>query len=50
MICPAQIKRASRPEDIVSQILDESAVAVTVELVQSLEEERRWNKLIRKHH
>ena len=51
MICPAQIKRASRPEEIVSQILDESAAAVvTVELVQSLEEERRWNKLIRKHH
>ena len=51
MICPVQIKRASRPEEIVSQILDESAAAVvTVELVQSLEEERRWNKLIRKHH
>ena len=51
MICPAQIKRASNPGDLVSKILQESAAEdVTVELVQSLEEETRWNKLIRQHH
>ena len=51
MICPAQIKQTSKPEDLVTEILREiTAEAVTVELVQSLEEETRWNKLIRKHH
>jgi len=51
MICPAQTKRTSKPEDLVTEILREAtAKAVTVELVQSLEEETRWNKLIRKHH
>src|SRR5271157_1683261 len=51
MICPAQIKRTSKPEDLVTQILRETtAKAVTVELVQSLAEETRWNQLIRKHH
>jgi hypothetical protein len=51
MICPGQIKRTSKPEDLVTEILRETtAKAVTVELVQSLEEETQWNKLIRKHH
>jgi hypothetical protein len=51
MICPAQIKRTSKPEDLVTEILRETtAKAVTVELVKSLQEETRWNKLIRKHH
>jgi hypothetical protein len=51
MICPAQIKRTSRPEDLVSEILRETAAkAITVELIDSPEEEARWNKLIRKHH
>jgi Domain of unknown function (DUF4338) len=51
MICLAQVKRTSKPEDIVSEILLENAVkAITVELVDGREEEDRWNKLIRKHH
>jgi Domain of unknown function (DUF4338)/DDE_Tnp_1-associated/Transposase DDE domain len=51
MICLAQVKRASKPEDIVSEILLENAVkAITVELVDGREEEDRWNKLIQKHH
>src|ERR1035438_10343259 len=51
MICLAQVKRASKPEDIVSEILRENAAkAITVELVDGREEEDRWNKLIRKHH
>jgi hypothetical protein len=51
MICLAQGKRASKPEDIVSEILRENAVkAITVELVDGREEEDRWNKLIQKHH
>ena len=51
MICPAQIKRASKPEEIVSQILRETAAEeITVELIDSSEDEARWNKLIRKHH
>jgi hypothetical protein len=51
MICPAQVKRASRPEEIVSQVLREiAAQEVTVELIDNPEEEERWNKLIRKHH
>ena len=51
MICPAQIKRASNGEHLVTKILRETAAEeVTVELVKSLEEETRWNKLIRKHH
>jgi hypothetical protein len=51
MICPAQIKRGSNGEHLVTKILRETAAEeVTVELVKSLEEETRWNKLIRKHH
>ena len=51
MLSPAQIKRGSNGEDRVTEILREITVkAVTVELVKSLEEETRWNKLIRKHH
>lgn len=51
MICLAQFKRASKPEDIVSEILRENAAkAITVELVDGREEEDRWNKLIQKHH
>jgi len=51
VICPAQIARGSNGEHLVTEILREiTAKAVTVELVQSLEEETRWNKLIRKHH
>ena len=51
MICLAERKRASKPEDIVSEILRENAAkAITVELVDGGEEEYRWNKLIRKHH
>src|SRR5271157_2382667 len=51
MICPAQIKRTSRPEDLVTEILRETTdQTITVELVKSPEEEARWNKLIRKHH
>lgn len=51
MICPAQVKRASKPEEIVSEILRKTTTkAITVELIDSPEEEARWNKLIRKHH
>jgi len=51
MICPAQIKRTSKAEDLVTEILRATtAKAVTVEWVNSLEEETRWNELIRKHH
>lgn len=51
MICPAHIKSAARPEEVVSQAIRECVAApLTVELVQSLEEEQRWNKLIRRHH
>jgi hypothetical protein len=51
MICPAQIKRSSGPEEIVSQILREiEAKAITVELIDNPQEEARWNKLIRLHH
>ena len=51
MICLAQGKRASKPEDMVSEILRENAAkAITVELVDGREEADRWNKLIRKHH
>ena len=51
MICSAQTKRTSKPEDLVTEILLETTTkALTVELVQSLEEETRWNQLIRKHH
>ena len=51
MICPAQVKRASGPEEIVSEILRQTAAeAITVELIDTLEDEARWNKLIRKHH
>jgi len=51
MICPAQIKHTSKPEDLVTEILRElTDQTITVELVKSLEEEARWNKLIRKHH
>jgi hypothetical protein len=51
MICPAPIKRTSKPEDLVTEILREATdKTITVELVKSLEEEARWNKLIRKHH
>ena len=51
MICPDQIKRSAKPEDLVTEVLREiTAKTITVELVNSLEEEKRWNKLIRKKH
>jgi len=51
MICPDQIKRSAQPEDLVTEVLREiTAKAITVELVNSLAEENRWNKLIRKKH
>ena len=51
MICPDQIKRSAQPEDLVTEVLREiTAKAITVELVNSLQEEDRWNKLIRKKH
>jgi hypothetical protein len=51
MIYPARAKHASRPEEIVSQILRQTAAQdVTVELIEDPKEEARWNKLIRKHH
>ena len=51
MICPKQAQRPSKPEDLVSNIIAEvTASSITVELVGSLQEEDRWNKLIQKHH
>ena len=51
MICPTQTQHTSKPEDLVTQVIREvSANQITVELVNSLEEENRWNKLIQKHH
>ena len=51
MICPVSIKRSSRPEKIVSDILRETAAKdLTVELVDNAKDEARWNNLIRKHH
>ena len=46
----AHVKRASKPEDLVTEIFDElTPKGITVELVRP-EQEARWNKLIRKHH
>ena len=51
MICSDQIKRSAQPEDLVTEVLREiTAKTITVELVNSLEEAKRWNKLIRKRH
>ena len=51
MICPAHPIRASKPEAIVSEILQVlSTDTLNVELVDSPQEEKRWNKLIQKHH
>lgn len=51
MICPISIKRSSRPEEIVSNILRETAAKdITVELIDNAKDEARWNKLIGKHH
>jgi Domain of unknown function (DUF4338)/DDE_Tnp_1-associated/Transposase DDE domain len=51
MICLPQLKRATKPEDVVSEIVREhSANAITVELIDGAEELARWNKLIQKHH
>jgi hypothetical protein len=51
MICPNQVKRASKPEDLVTEILRETPCPrITIELVNSPEEEARWNRLIVKHH
>ena len=51
MICPDQIQRSAQPEDLVTKVLQETTPeAITVELVNSPQEEDRWNKLIRKKH
>src|SRR5664279_4121123 len=51
MICPGKIKRIVKPEDLVTEVLRETTTkAITVDLVNSPQEEDRWNKLIRKKH
>lgn len=51
MICPDKIRRSAKPEDLVTEVLRETTTkAITVELVNSPQEEDRWNKLIRKKH
>lgn len=52
MICAAHYKAPkSRPEDLVIEALREiTAQAITVALLDTTQEEARWNKLIRKHH
>src|ERR1035437_7245744 len=47
MICPGKIKRIVKPEDLVTEVLRETTTkAITVDLVNSPQEEDRWNKLI----
>ena len=50
MICPGKIKRIAKPEDLVTEVLRETTTkTITVELVNSPQEEDRWNKLIQKN-
>lgn len=51
MICPSQPVSGAKPKHCVSEIIEElSGEEITIELVQTEEDEARWNKLIRKHH
>lgn len=51
MICPNKPVPGSKPKHCVSEIIEEiCGEEVTVELVETEEDEARWNKLIRKHH
>ena len=51
MICPTKPVSESKPEDCVHEILAEiDNSQITVELVESEEDQARWNKLVRKHH
>ena len=51
MIWPDKLQRSAKPADLVTEVLQATtSEAITVELVNSPEEEERWNKLIRKRH
>ena len=51
MICPSKPVSRSKPEQCVDEIIAQiDRSEITVELIESEEEEAQWNKLIRKHH
>ena len=51
MICPTKSNRAANPAEIVREVLKDLSIdELTLELITEPKEERRWNRLIQKHH